>query len=60
LNWGCHDNHIEYDHLFMGYTNNSLSVPASAAAVVNQISQGVDMVTVRLDYKFGVPVVARY
>jgi outer membrane immunogenic protein len=51
---------IEYDHLFMGNANNSFSVPAGAAAVVNQISQTVDMVTVRVNYKFGGPVVARY
>jgi outer membrane immunogenic protein len=51
---------IEYDHLFMGTANNSFSVPAGAAAVVNQISQTVDMVTLRVNYKFGGPVVARY
>jgi outer membrane immunogenic protein len=51
---------IEYDHLFMGTANNSFSVPAGAAAVVNQISQDVDLVAVRVNYKFGGPVVARY
>jgi outer membrane immunogenic protein len=51
---------IEYDHLFMGNANNSFSVPAGAAAVVNRISQDVDMFTVRVNYKFGGPVVARY
>src|SRR5271169_3694555 len=51
---------IEYDHLFMGTANNSFSVPAGAAAVINQISQSADMVTVRVNYKFGGPVVARY
>jgi outer membrane immunogenic protein len=44
---------IEYDHLFMGNANNSFSVPAGAAAVVNQINQDVDMVAVRVNYKFG-------
>ena len=51
---------IEYDHLFMGTANNSFSVPAGTAAVINQISQNVDMVTVRVNYRFGGPVVARY
>ena len=51
---------VEYDHLFMGNANNSFSVPAGAAAVVNQISQDVDLVTVRLDYRFGGMGVARY
>jgi outer membrane immunogenic protein len=44
---------IEYDHLFMGTANNSFSVPAGQAAIVNQISQTVDMVTLRVNYKFG-------
>jgi outer membrane immunogenic protein len=51
---------VEYDHLFMGNANNSFSVPAGAAAIVNQVNQNVDMVTVRVNYKFGGPVVARY
>jgi outer membrane immunogenic protein len=51
---------LEYDHLMMGNANNSFSVPAGAAAVANTISQNIDMVTVRVNYKFGGPVVARY
>jgi outer membrane immunogenic protein len=51
---------IEYDRLMMGNANNSFSVPAGAAAVANTISQNIDMVTVRVNYKFGGPVVARY
>jgi outer membrane immunogenic protein len=51
---------IEYDHLMMGNANNSFSCYAGCAAVVNTISQNVEMVTVRLNYKFGGPVVARY
>ncbi len=45
---------IEYDHLFMGDANNSFSVanPLLAGAA-NRISQDVDMVTLRLSYKFG-------
>jgi outer membrane immunogenic protein len=52
---------IEYDHLFMGNSNNSFSVvnPLLAGAL-NRISQDVDMVTVRVNYRFGGPVVARY
>jgi outer membrane immunogenic protein len=44
---------IEYDHLMMGNSNNSFSVPAGAAAVANTTSQNIDMVTARLSYKFG-------
>jgi outer membrane immunogenic protein len=56
---------LEYDHLFMGNTNNSFSVvnPIVAAAVNNRISQDVDMVTVRFNYRFGgygAPIAARY
>jgi len=50
---------IEYDHLFMGDSNNSFSVvnPPLAGAL-NRISQDVDMVTLRFNYKFGSQVVA--
>jgi outer membrane immunogenic protein len=51
---------IEYDRLFMGSSNNSFSCAAGCAAVVNTISQDIDMVTIRVNYKFGGPVVARY
>jgi outer membrane immunogenic protein len=55
---------IEYDHLFMGDANNTFSVvnPLVAGAA-NRISQDVDMVTLRFNYKFGgygAPVAARY
>ena len=45
---------FEYDHLFMGHANNSFSVvnPLVAGAV-NRISQDVDMITLRLNYRFG-------
>jgi outer membrane immunogenic protein len=54
----------EYDHLFMGNANNSFSVvnPIVAGAL-NRIRQDVDMVTVRVNYRFGgygAPVAARY
>jgi outer membrane immunogenic protein len=55
---------IEYDHLFMGDSNNSFSVNAVPAAFLNdRISQDVDMVTLRINYKFGgygAPVAAHY
>jgi outer membrane immunogenic protein len=57
---------VEYNHLFMGDANNSFSglTPVAAAFVNNRISQDVDMVTVRLNYRFGgygaPPVAARY
>ena len=56
---------IEYDHLFMGHSNNSFSgiTPAAAAFINDRISQNVDMVTVRFNYRFGgygAPIAARY
>jgi outer membrane immunogenic protein len=59
---------IEYDHLFMGDANNSFSVPNPiVAGALNRISQDVDMVTVRVNYRFGgygggygAPVAPRY
>ena len=52
---------VEYDHLFMGNANNSFSVvnPLLAGAA-NRISQDIDMVTVRVNYRWGGPVVAKY
>ena len=56
---------IEYDHLFMGHANNSFT--ATDVRLVgflnDRISQDVDMVTLRINYRFGgygAPVAARY
>jgi outer membrane immunogenic protein len=51
---------VEYDHLFMG--NNSVTFPASGIAVTrtDNIRQDVDMGTVRVNYRWGGPVVAKY
>ena len=56
---------VEYNHLFMGNANNSFSIvnPIDAAFLNNRISQDVDMVTLRLNYRFGgygAPVTGRY
>jgi len=56
---------LEYDHLFMGDANNTFSIvnPVNAAFVNNRITQDVDMVTLRFNYRFGgygAPVAARY
>ena len=45
---------VEYDHLFMGDANNSFSVANPiVAGALNRISQDVDMVTVRVNYRWG-------
>lgn len=52
---------IEYDRLFMGDANNSFSVANPILAnSLNRIGQDVDLVTIRFNYRFGGPVVARY
>jgi outer membrane immunogenic protein len=55
----------EYDHLWMGNANTSFSVadPRLAAIVNDRITQDVDMITLRINYRFGgysAPVTARY
>jgi outer membrane immunogenic protein len=51
---------LEYDHLFMG--NPNVTFPQSAIAVTrsDNIRQDVDMGTIRVNYTFGGPVIARY
>ena len=56
---------VEYDHLFMGHANNTFSVVDAALTnfLNDRITQNVDMVTVRFNYRFngfGAPVAARY
>jgi outer membrane immunogenic protein len=58
---------VEYDHLFMGnraitFTSAGVlaGIPAGATFRADSIRQDVDMVTARINYRFGGPVVARY
>ena len=55
---------IEYDHLFMGRNDVAFTtLPGFGAPPVSsahRISQDVDIGTVRLNYRFGGPVVAKY
>ena len=54
---------LEYDHLFMG-TNNYAMTSVFPVAGLNtrnvDVKQDADLVTVRVNYRFGGPVVARY
>jgi outer membrane immunogenic protein len=56
---------VEYDHLFMDNRNATLvnagvSVPAGAFLANERIRQDVDLVTVRVNYRWGGPVIAKY
>ena len=55
----------EYNHLFMGHANNSFTFvnPLVVGALNTRVSQDVDMVTLRINYRFGgygAPIAARY
>ena len=53
---------IEYDHLFMGSRDITFysTTPPALLSRTDRISQDVDMVTARLNYRWGGPVVAKY
>jgi outer membrane immunogenic protein len=50
---------VEYDHLFMGSDNYAFNT-AGLATRNESIKQDADLVTVRVNYRFGGPIVARY
>jgi outer membrane immunogenic protein len=58
---------VEYDHLFMGHRDVTFTsagvlagIPAGAPFRTDSIRQDVDMVTARINWRFGGPVVGRY
>jgi outer membrane immunogenic protein len=51
---------LEYDHLFMGNRNITFPVTALVSSRTDNIHQDVDIGTVRVNYRFGGPVVAKY
>jgi outer membrane immunogenic protein len=51
---------VEYDHLFMGNPNVTFPVSTIAVTRSDNIRQDVDMGTVRVNYRFGGPVIAKY
>jgi outer membrane immunogenic protein len=52
---------VEYDHFFMFNSANSFTtIGTGALSRIDTIQQDVDLVTARLNYRFGGPVVARY
>ena len=56
---------FEYDHLFMGdrdlrFTSVGNRLPAGIFVASDRIRQDVDLATVRVNYRFGGPIVARY
>ena len=51
---------IEYDHLFMQDRTYTYTTPAGAFAGNDRVRQDVDLVTVRVNYRWGGPVIAKY
>ncbi|MGY3363299.1 outer membrane immunogenic protein [Bradyrhizobium sp. GM2.4] len=51
---------VEYDHLFMQDRTLTFTGPAGLAFGADRIRQDVDLVTVRVNYKFGGPSIGRY
>jgi outer membrane immunogenic protein len=51
---------VEYDHLFMQDRTLNFTTPAGVLVGTDRIRQDVDLVTVRVNYKFGGPIVAKY
>jgi outer membrane immunogenic protein len=52
---------IEYDHLFMGTKTLDFAVPVTSAFTrEDRIKQDADIVTVRVNYRWGGPVISKY
>jgi outer membrane immunogenic protein len=51
---------FEYDHLFMGTHTITFAPTAIAVGRTDNLRQDVDMGTVRINYRFGGPVIAKY
>jgi outer membrane immunogenic protein len=58
---------VEYDHLFMGRRDVTFTsagvlagIPAGSVFRTDSIRQDVDLVTARINYRFGGPAVGRY
>jgi outer membrane immunogenic protein len=52
---------LEYDHAFMGTQNLTFTaIPVAGVSRNDTISQGIDMITARINFRYGGPVVAKY
>jgi outer membrane immunogenic protein len=51
---------VEYDHIFLGNSTQNLVFPNGGFSRSDQVYQAIDMATVRVNYRWGGPVVAKY
>jgi outer membrane immunogenic protein len=51
---------VEYDHLFMNTNSQNFTTPAGVFTRTDNIKQDVDLATVRVNYRWGGPVIGKY
>ena len=51
---------VEYDHMFLGNRNVTATTPAGVFNATDRIGQDVDLGTVRLNYRWGGPMISRF
>jgi outer membrane immunogenic protein len=51
---------VEYDHMFMGTQDVRFAFPSGTFSATDRVRQDVDLATVRVNYRWGGPVVQRY
>jgi outer membrane immunogenic protein len=51
---------VEYDHLFIGNNLSTFTTPAGTIFGTDRIHGDADLVTARINYRFGGPVIAKY
>jgi outer membrane immunogenic protein len=51
---------VEYDHLFMGTRTLTFTTPLATVTRSDSVKQDLDMASVRVNYRWGGPVVAKY
>ena len=51
---------VEYDHIFLGHQTRDFATPGGVFFGSDRISQDVDMGLVRVNYRWGGPVIAKY
>jgi outer membrane immunogenic protein len=51
---------VEYDHMFMGTKTISSVTPLGVFSATDRVRQDVDVVTARINYRWGGPIIAKY
>ena len=51
---------VEYNHLFVGTCTINLTTPTGALPRTDSVKKDLDMASVRVNYRWGGPVIAKY